>query len=208
VDQGYEVVHYSISDELSAMCQSAKKAAAQLSGVYVVDSRNLSTGIGLLVLYGCDLRDEGKSAKEIYDLSVVRTGAVQASFVVSTMSYLHKGGRCSSLSAVIASTLLIKPSIYVRNGKMGVGKKYFGMFDKVVPKYVDETLNQFYAPHKTRVFITHSSANPDIVANVRKKLEASGKFETILETVAGSTITSHCGKGTLGILYFNDGEKQ
>ena len=208
VDQGFEVVHISISKEFSLMHESSKVAAGKLKGVYVVDSRNLSTGIGLSVLYACDLRDEGKmSAQDIAEAVAKRVDKVQASFVVSTMDYLHKGGRCSGLSAFAATALMIKPSIYVQDGKMHVGKKYFPCtFARAVPKYVNDVLRDYSTPHRRRVSLTHTSATPEILKEVRKILKDSGKFDEIIEGIAGSTITSHCGKGTLGILYYNDGE--
>lgn len=206
-DKGYDVVHYSISNEFSLMYNEACKAANKLKGVYVVDSRNLSTGIGLSVLHGCDLRDEGKSAKEIFDLSSARTAAVQASFVLNSVEYLHKGGRCSGTSAFAATALMIKPSIQVINGAMHVGRKYFPCtFEKAVPKYVNDILKTYNTPHSKRIFVTHTSTAPEIVETVKEILRATGKFEEIIETTAGATITSHCGKGTLGILFFNDGQ--
>ena len=206
-DQGCEVVHFSLSSKLSANFQEAAKAAAGLDGVYVIDSQSLSTGVGLCVLYGCDLRDEGKGAKEIYELAQARVGAVQASFVLSTVEYLHKGGRCSGLSALMASVLAIKPTILVEKGGMRPGKKYFASsLEKAVSRYIYDTLEAFSTPDRKRVFITHSTVPAEVLAHVKETLEASGKFDEIIVTVAGSTITSHCGKGTLGILYFNDGQ--
>ena len=207
-DQGFEVVHVSISSGLSINVDVALKAAAKLKGVYIVDSKSLSTGVGLTALYACDLRDEGRSGKEIAELVRARTPAVQASFVLTTVEYLHKGGRCSGLSALMATTLMIKPTIVMENGKMHPGKKYFPCtYQRAVPKYVDDILEKFNTPDPKRVFITHTSASPEIVERVRETLKATGKFEQIIETVAGATITSHCGKGTLGILYYNDGSK-
>lgn len=205
-DAGDEVVHINLSSKISATHENARLAGEQLSGVYVIDGLSLSSGCGLLALYADDLRKTGLSAKEIYEKTLARVPAVQASFVVDTMEYLHKGGRCSGLARFVAGVLKIKPSIYVKNGAMVVGSKYMGSFDKCIIKYVDNTLNEFNTPDLTRIFITHSCAEPETVELVRKHLQETTKFAEIIETVAGSTITSHCGKGTLGILYINDGQ--
>lgn len=205
-DAGDEVVHINLSSKISATHENARLAGEQLSGVYVIDGLSLSSGCGLLALYADDLRKTGLSAKEIYEKTLARVPAVQASFVVDTMEYLHKGGRCSGLARFVAGVLKIKPSIYVKNGAMVVGSKYMGSFDKCIIKYVDNTLNEFNTPDLTRIFITHSCAEPETVELVRKHLQETTKFAEIIETVVGSTITSHCGKGTLGILYINDGQ--
>ena len=206
IDNGDSVVHFNISSKFSASNEIAKKAAARLENVYVVDSYNLSSGTGLLVLYAADLADQGASAEEIYNAVEKRIPSVQASFVVDTMTYLHKGGRCSGIAKFIATVLRIKPMILVKNGEMVVGKKYMGSFDKIILKYVEDILNSFNNPDYSRIFITHTYADPQIVQNVAdtiKKIAPS--FKEIIETKAGCTVTSHCGKNTLGILYINDG---
>ena len=205
---GDEVVHINISSKISMTHENAKKAASELKGVYVVDSLSLSSGTGLLVLYAAELAQKGLSAKEIAELVSRRVPHVQTSFVVDTMEYLHKGGRCSSLARIAATVLRIKPSIVMTDGEMSVGKKYMGSFDKVIVKYVEETLGKWNTPDLTRIFITHTSASPDTVAKVRDKIKEIAPFAEIKETIASSTITSHCGKGTLGILYINDGDKK
>ena len=187
--------------------ENAVKAASEMKGVYVVDSLSLSSGTGLLVLYAAELAKKGLEGKEIAELVKKRIPYVQASFVVDTMEYLHKGGRCSSLARIAATVLRIKPTILVKNGSMEVGKKYMGSFDKVIVKYVENTLDEFDSPDLTRIFITHTSASPETVKKVREKILEIAPFAEIKETIASSTITSHCGKGTLGILYINDGEK-
>ena len=185
----------------------AKKASLRLKNVFVVDSANLSTGTGLLALYAADLRDQGKSDQEIYQSVLSRIPAVQASFVVDTMEYLHKGGRCSGVAKFAASVLRIKPMILVKNGSMVVGKKYMGAFDKVILKYVSDTLTSFDTPDYTRIFVTHTYADPQTVQAVKEEILRLAPFKEIIETKAGCTVTSHCGKSTLGILYINDGKK-
>lgn len=207
VKQGYEVVHFTISSSMSVSYESACKAAAKFENVYVVNSQNLSTGIGLLVMYAAELAKEGLSAKEIYEKVNERIPYVQASFVVDTMEYLYKGGRCSGIAKFAASVLRIKPMILVKNGEMVVGKKYMGSFAKSIIKYVQDTLDTFNNPDYTRIFITHTYADPETVEEVRKEIQRLAPFKEIIETKAGCTVTSHCGKSTLGILYINDGNK-
>ena len=204
---GDEVVHINISSKISMTHENAAKAASEMKGVYVVDSLSLSSGTGLLVLYAAELAKKGLEGREIAELVRKRIPHVQTSFVVDTMDYLHKGGRCSSLARIAATVLRIKPTILMKDGAMEVGKKYMGSFDKVITKYVENTLAEFDSPDLTRIFITHTSASPETVNKVREKITEIAPFAEIKETIASSTITSHCGKGTLGILYINDGEK-
>lgn len=205
LDAGDEVVHVNLSSKISMTHANAATAARELQGVYVVDSLSLSTGTGLLVLYACELAKQGVPAKEIAERVRARIPFVQASFVVDTMEYLHKGGRCSALTRLAATVLRIKPTILVRDGAMEVGRKYMGSFDKIITKYVEATLAQYDNPDYSRIFVTHSFAAPETVQKVKDKIRAMAPFKEIKETTAGSTITAHCGKGTLGILYINDG---
>ena len=203
-DNGDSIIHFNISATMSASHEMTKKASLRLKNVFVVDSANLSTGTGL---YAADLRDQGKSDQEIYQSVLSRIPAVQASFVVDTMEYLHKGGRCSGVAKFAASVLRIKPMILVKNGSMVVGKKYMGAFDKVILKYVSDTLTSFDTPDYTRIFVTHTYADPQTVQAVKEEILRLAPFKEIIETKAGCTVTSHCGKSTLGILYINDGKK-
>lgn len=203
VEQGMEVVHFNISSKFSSSHDMAKKAAERLKGVYVVDSYNLSSGTGLLAMYAKDLAEQGLDAKTIFDRTTARIPFVQASFVVDTMEYLYKGGRCSGVASFMASMLRIKPMILVRDGGMVVGKKYMGSFDKVILKYVNDTLSRFNTPDYTRIFITHTYAEDKTVQLVREEIKRLAPFADIIETHAGCTVTSHCGKNTLGILYIN-----
>ena len=203
---GSEVVHFTISSEMSSCYRNACAAAEQCGGVYVVDSRNLSTGAGLLVLYADDLARAGESGAAIKAKAEARRSAVQASFVVDTMTFLYKGGRCSGVAAFAASVLKIKPSIMVTDGKMVVGKKYMGNTDKAIVKYASDTLKSYSHPDLKYVFVTHTSSPPEVVAKVKKEVLDAYPGANIIETIAGATVTSHCGKGTLGVLYFNDAE--
>lgn len=204
LNEGYEVIHFSISSHLSASNQSANVAAKELKGVYVIDTLALSTGSALLALYAHDLIQEGKSGQEIADAVNARVPHVQTSFIIDTLNYLYKGGRCSKLQLLGANLLKIKPTIIMKDGKLDVGKKFRGPILKVVLWYVKDILDMFNTPDTKRVFITHTDAPKEVVDSVRTILKKEFGFSEILETTAGSTVTSHCGKGTLGILYIND----
>lgn len=207
-DNGYSVVHIAISSEISSTYQFASAAAAQLENVYVVDGMSLSSGTGLLALAAADMRDNGYDAKTITEKIEQRKYKVQASFIINTLEFLYKGGRCSGLSAFFGKAFSIKPSLQLIDGKIKVARKFIGSFNKNLIKYVDATLEKYNTPDMTRIFITHTYAEPNSVEIVRKKLIDYGFApENIIETIAGSTITSHCGKSTLGILYINDGNK-
>ena len=203
------IVHFTISSKLSVTYQNAVAAAKEFKNVYVVDTYSLSSGGGLLTLYACDLRDEGKyTAKEIYEKCLARVPFVEASFFVDTMDYLYKGGRCSGLASFFATALKLKPSLVLVDGKIAVGKKYRGNPLAFASKYVDNIFEMFPNPDTTRIFITHTSASPEVVAEIRAEIEKHFKFGEIIETIASCTVTSHCGKGTIGILYINDGQKK
>lgn len=200
------IVHFCISGDISATYHNAELAAKDFKNVFVVDGRSLSSGTGLLVLYACDLRDSGKyTAEEIYKLCLERVPFVQASFFVDTMEYLYKGGRCSGLASFFATALKLKPLLLLKDGKIVVGKKYRGAATAIVDKYVDNIFDMFDNPDTKRIFITHTSASPEVVALTRAAIDRHYHFDEVIETIASSTITSHCGKGTLGILFLNDG---
>ena len=201
-DQGYDIVHFNISSDFSSSYQNACAAAEGMDGVYVVDTRNLSTGSGLVVLHGAELAQQGKSAAEIKAACDAMVDKVEASFVVDSIDYLHKGGRCSSVAALGDKLLKLKPLIEVIDGKMKAGKKYRGNIDKVILNYVADKLRGRDDIDKHRIFITHTKCSPVTVQQVRGKInELYPGFEEILETTAGCTVTSHCGPGTLGILF-------
>ena len=201
------VIHFTISNKMSMSYQTATEGAKAVKNVYVVDSLNLSTGAGLLTLFACKLRDEGKSPKEIVELVEKRREAVQASFVVDNLEHLYKGGRCSAMAYLGANMLNIKPCIEVSDGKMGVARKYMGRFPRVIFKYIDDCLAKFNTPDKRLCFITHSPMTYDgLTEQVIEYVKAKGIFEEVIETNAGCTVTTHCGANTLGVLYFNDGE--
>ena len=196
------VVHFCLSSGISSACSNAKLAASNVKNTYVVDTKSLSTGIALLAIHGRELADSGKTAEEIFELCTERTKDVQASFVVKKLDYLHKGGRCSSIALLGANLLSIRPEIVLSDGKMISAKKYLGKMEKVIEKYCKDVLNDNPNPDKKYAFVTYTTAT-DEMANIAKSALKEAGFETIYETTAGATITSHCGENTLGILFLN-----
>lgn len=195
------VIHINISAEFSSCYQNARLAAQNYSNVFVVDSRNLSTGSGHIVLEAAELAKEGLPAEEIVNRLNESIPKVDASFVIDRMDYLHKGGRCSGLEAFGATLLKIKPSIEVIDGAMKVGKKYRGNFDRCLEMYVKDRLSDTSVIDTRRIFVTHSHCAPETVARVKEVVKQYVQFDEIIETTAGCTISSHCGPNTLGILY-------
>lgn len=200
------VVHICLSSGITSSCGNAIAAAGELKDVFVVDSLALSTGIGLQAIYARELANAGVPAAEIAAKLNARRDKVQTSFVLERLDYMHKGGRCSSIALLGANLLKIRPRIVLKNGKMISDKKYRGNMHMVVAKYAEELFREFDSPDLTRVFITYTTASPEMVAAAREKCKSIG-FKEILETRAGGTIASHCGAHTIGILYYNDGEK-
>ena len=200
------VVHICLSSGITSSCGNAERASKNVDNVFVVDSKSLSTGIGLLAMYARELAEEGLSAAEIAEKAQARAEKLQVSFVLERLDYLYKGGRCSSLQLLGANLLKIRPRIILKDGTMISDKKFRGGMGGVVAKYCAETLKDFNTPDLKRAFITYTTATPEMVEAARKALSATG-FKEIYETRAGGTIASHCGANTLGILYFNDGEK-
>ena len=205
LEQGYDaIIHISLSSEISSSYSHAVNASKKFDNVYVIDSRSLSTGIALEVIYAAKLAKKGLKPQEIVEKVNARIPYVQASFVIQTLEYLHKGGRCSGLLRFGAAILRIKPQIIVSDGKMAPAKKYIGRKSQVVEAYCRDTLEQFANPDLSVAFVTHTLATPEMVAVAIDALKNRG-FKTIYETTAGATITSHCGPQTLGILFINDG---
>lgn len=193
------VIHINIGSGFSSCHQNARLAAEEMDNVYVIDSCNLSTGQGLVVIEAAIAAQRGEKAEDIVAMLNELTGRIDTSFVVDKLDYLVKGGRCSSAAALGANLLNLKPCILLADGKMGVGKKYRGNWAKVLPGYAQDRLNGKDVC-KDRVFITYTSCPPEVVEQLRTYLQGLG-FGEVLETVAGSTITSHCGPNTLGVLF-------
>lgn len=202
LDEGYKIVHISIGSKISATHKSALLAIDLLEtkDVYVIDSANLSSGIALLVLKASDLKDQGLSAEEINEEILKLVPKVSSQFAIKTLDYLHKGGRASGLSAFVGSVLRIKPIIQVNDGKLDVYKKSVGKMSKALDVMIDDLVNLNGEIDDNYVFITHSLA-PDSFEYIKNRLEKEIEVKHILEGHAGCVISSHCGEGTIGILY-------
>lgn len=201
VSQGYEVVHIGLSSELSSSYQNSCEAAKGLPGVYTVDSRNLSTGSGHLVYLAAELAEQGLSGEEIARQIKATVEKVNASFVIDTLDYLKKGGRCSALVALGANLLSLKPCIEVKDGAMGLGKKYRGKIGKCLQEYVKDRLSDLDQIDPKRIFVTSTMQNPEDAKVIEDLVRSYGYFQEIVVTTAGSVISCHCGPNTLGILY-------
>ena len=198
---GSAVIHFTISSSMSATYNNARIVAEDFEDVYVVDAKNLSTGSGLLVLAAAEMAQEGMEAKEIAQKVSELADCVDASFVVDNLEYLAKGGRCSAIAAFGANLLQLKPCISVKNGAMGVGKKYRGKFEKTLINYVADRLACAEDIDLNRVFVTHAGCDPDIVESVVNAVKGTLPFKEVLVTRAGCTVSSHCGANTLGVLF-------
>lgn len=206
LDEGKELLCFSISDEMSTSGNVLRMAAEELDAedrVTVIDSRNLSTGIGLLVVEAAIMAASGCSRNEVEKRMEKLIPLVRASFVVDTLVYLHRGGRCSAVSALIGGALALHPMIVVKDGKMDASKKYRGKIGKVINSYAHDLEPAMKNAYKDRVFITHSQCDETIVNEVRDYIESLGIFEEIIETRAGGVVSSHCGPGTLGVLFIS-----
>lgn len=187
---------------MSSCYQNACVAAAEVGNVWVVDSRNLSTGIVHLVLDAGELASSGMDAAEICRELEHRREKLDVSFIVDTLEYLRKGGRCSAVAAIGANLLKLHPCIFVKNGEMGVGKKYRGKMMDCLTSYVKDKLADLGTVDTRRIFITDSGIDDGIRAAVEQTVRAIAPFEEVIHTRAGCTVSSHCGPGTLGILFY------
>ena len=199
-----EVIHFAISGEFSTTCDMARVAVKDIPGVYVIDSRNLSTGIGLSVLAACEMAQEGLPAEEIVRrIEEDIVPKADASFILDTLSYMAKGGRCSSIVALGANLLKLKPCIEVVDGKMRVGKKYRGSLEHCLKLYINDRLANLEDIRPERIFVTSSGCSEEIMNACYEQVKALGYFKEVLQTEAGCTVSSHCGPGTLGVLFIH-----
>lgn len=209
-ENGDDVIVFAISEDMSTCANVARLAAEELEyedHVFVINSENLSTGIGHLVVEAAIMARKGMKPKEIVSSIEALKPYVRASFVVDTLTYLHRGGRCSATSALVGGILKIKPRIVVKGGKMDADKKYRGNLDKVIMQYVMDMEEDLKHAKRDRVFITHSGFDEAVVEKVREYLKGLKRFTKIVETRAGGVISSHCGPGTLGVLFIANGDK-
>ena len=195
------VIHINIGSDFSSSFQNACIAAADFDNVRVVDSKNLSTGQGLVVLKACELAQTVKDMDELKAQLDAFTSRVESSFVIDRLAYMVKGGRCSGAAALGANLLSLKPCIEVKDGKMVVVKKYRGHFEKCMVSYVKDRLTDRDDLDNGTVFITHTDVSPESLEVVRSAVAEAGHFKAVYETVAGCTVSCHCGPGTMGILF-------
>ena len=196
-----EVVQINIGSNFSCCYQNACLAAQEFDNVFVVDSGNLSTGQGLLVVAAAKFAQQGVSGIEIAERVRALVPKVETSFLIDRLDYMRKGGRCSTVAALGANLLKHKPCIEVREGKMSVCKKYRGSFEKCIRQYVKERLDGREDIAPELAFITHAAADANVVAAAKEEAAQYGSFETVEETQAGCTVSCHCGPNTLGILF-------
>lgn len=207
LDEQNELICFAISEEMSSTANVMRLAADELEAtdrVHVVDSRNLSTGIGLLVIKAAVMASEGRTSEQILLKLEELIPKVRASFVVDTLVYLHRGGRCSGLATMLGSALKLHPRIVVSDGKMSNDKKYRGRLQSVLMSYVKDLTEDMKHADRERVFITHSGCDRETVEAVREYIASLDYFDEILETRAGGVISSHCGPGTLGVLFISE----
>ena len=195
------VIHVSLGSGFSSSYQNACVAASEFDNVYCVDSMNLSTGQGFIVLKAKALAESGMDAKAIVDELNAMVPKVEASFLVDKLDYLAKGGRCSAVAALGANLLNLKPCIEVKDGKMTIVKKYRGNFDKALAMYVKDRLADRDDLVGDTLFITSTPVDEDCRAAVEKAIKEHGKFDTVYTSTAGCTVSCHCGPGTLGVIF-------
>ena len=204
VNEGCEVVHMDISSELSNSFNAASLAAQEMEGVYVIDSRKLSTGIGLMAIEAAECRDKGMAAKEIAEHIESIKEKVSSTFVIDTLEFMWKGGRCKGVTAFGANLMKIKPALDLVDGKIEVFKKYRGKIEKVYQKYIAEQLEG----RKIRpghVFITESGEiDSEIIDELMKMVKEMSGCKEVHHTTAGCTVSSHCGPKTLGVLFIEE----
>ena len=197
------VIHFTISSDMSGCYQNACIAAKEFTNVYPVDSRNLSTGIGHLVLNAAEMAEQGMDAADIAAALEKKREKLDVSFVIDTLEYLRKGGRCSAVAALGANLLKLKPCIEVHEGKMSVAKKYRGKLEKCYVQYIEDRLKGRDDIDCHRIFITDSGIDEATWKELERVVRACQPFEEVLHTQAGCTVSNHCGPGCMGILYYH-----
>ena len=204
VEQGFEVVHLDISAELSNTFNAARLAAQELEGVYPVDSRMLSTGVGLLAIEAAECRDAGMGAAEIAAHIGSLTDKVSTSFVLDTLTYMWKGGRCTGVAALGANLLHLRPALEMKDGRLGVYKKYRGSMPSVYKQYITERVKD-KAIRPGHVFLTESGEiDPELVEELAELIRTLTGCRELHHTLAGCTISTHCGPACLGVLFIEE----
>lgn len=203
--EGYKIIHFDISSKASMMYENAKAAAEELGGdIFVVDTKSLSSAQGLMIMKTCDYIKEGKSYAEICELLKAMPEKVQTSFVVDTLEFLHKGGRCSLAALIGAKILKFHPYISMFDGQLKAKKKYKGSMKHCLEEYIRDLAAEYRSYDKTRCFVTHSPSDRELVDQVIALTKELFDFDVVLESTAGCTVTSHCGKNTIGLLFITE----
>jgi DegV family protein with EDD domain len=200
-EQGYEVICHFISSDMSCGFQNARIAADGMDGIWLIDSRSLSTGISHLIVNSAIMARQGMEAKDIVKEIENLPPKISASFILDTLDYLKKGGRCSTIAVLGANLFKIKPMIVIEDGRMKVGHKFRGPLKKVLEDYVDMQLAGHDDIRTDRIFITHSGCSSEILNAVSERIKKNINFNEIIFASTGATVTSHCGQNTLGILF-------
>ena len=203
VDEGYEVIHITLSSAITSSYQSCLLAAEELPGVHIIDSKNVSSAIALLVIEAGERIAKGLPAAQIVEeVSALRSKS-HCSFVLETLEFMKAGGRCSGVAALAAGVLGLKVCIEVNNetGELRASKKYRGNMDKVLAQYVREQFEKYPEINPEHMYITHSGVSEERLAAVKKQVEETGIFKNIYTSRASCTISTHCGPGTLGVLF-------
>ena len=200
------ILHFSISSGFSSSYQNSVLAGSDLKNVYSFDSQNLSTGIGLIILEADRLIKQGLEIEDIIMRLQEYKERVDASFIIDKLDYLQKGGRCSAVAGLVANLLHLKPCIEVKDGGMGVGKKYRGTFERVLNQYVNDKLTAGEVETE-EVFVTHAGVDENVVNMVVEKVKSYNIFKNVYVTRAGATVSSHCGRNTLGVLFTKKDKK-
>ncbi len=200
LQKGDAVLYLSLGSRFSSACQNAVLAASEFENVYVVDTASLSSGEALVLLHAIELRKQGLDAAAISEDCTAYAKRCNVSFVLDQLDYIHRGGRCSGIAALGANLLGIKPSLAITDGMLGMDKKYRGKLKIVVSKYIRERL-EGVAADPAYVFLTDAGVEPEVAAAAYETLEELGIFKEIYRADAGCVISSHCGPGTLGILF-------
>ncbi len=201
VEEGKTVIHFTISSEMSSTYSNACMAAEEIGNVYIIDTKNLSTGGGLLVVSAAEMVKAGLPAEEVVEKTKELVNKVDASFVIDNLEYLHKGGRCSAVAMLGANLLKLKPCIQVKDGKMDVAKKYRGKYGEVLKQYVIDKIGDYSDIDLDRVFVTHAGCDKEIVDAVVSQVKELAPFKEVFLTRAGATVSAHCGADTLGVLF-------
>jgi len=200
---GGHVIHFSISDKLSASHANAKRAAEKFERVHVIDSKVLSGGTGILALMAQQMKEDGKSADEIAKEATALADKLDAGFIVNDLLYLYRGGRVSGMKLLGANLLKIRPSLEMQDGLLVPGKKFKGDFSKAVQEYAKHRIKQAGKINKEIVFIGHSDIDEKIISKFVEDIKAVG-FKHVIREVIGSTVTTHCGRNTIGLGFFRE----